>query len=468
MKKRVGIWTVVAALILCCIPCVTAANANSAMRYWYGTTGTDATVLDRDCPLVVEHEQLTFYADSFPALYPDEQAPTYNAHVTAEYTFYNPEDYDITAALAFPFGTAPSYLDWAEETDANRYAVTVDGRAVEKQLRHTYTDGTFQAQTDTDRLRDTYVEDSIYAPDVAVYVYRYTFSGIDPREDSAYASTTMPIQSDTRIATDDSNGVGMENDRLRVGKFVKNGATMTIYSIGRQIPIRLHWNVYENGSERKLIAGTATVQTETMTFFDLVMQNYQEHYGVSRVDWYNAAVAQCNRATYCGNYIGENYSVNPNGLMRWYAYTLHVPAQSRVVNAVTAPLYPSVNLEYSPAVYTYQYLLSPAGVWRSFGGLDIEIKTPFFMYGNYGYDFVPTEEGYSVTLEGLPDGELRFALCTVEDPQYTPHDPCRRFWSGCGRVMWAGVFVWLLLLVFSIAVFARRSDPHRKKKDGRP
>ena len=154
--------------------------------------------------------------------------------------------------------------------------------------------------------------------------------------------------------------------------------------------------------------------------------------------------------------------------MRWYAYTLHVPAQSRVVNAVTAPLYPSVNLEYSPAVYTYQYLLSPAGVWRSFGGLDIEIKTPFFMYGNYGYDFVPTEEGYSVTLEGLPDGELRFVLCTVEDPQYTPHDPCRRIWSGCGRVMWAGVFVWLLLLVFSIAVFARRSDPHRKKKDGRP
>lgn len=468
MKRHTKLRITALALILCVglSPCVTAAGANSAMRYWYGTTGAGATVLDSECPLIVEHEQLTFYADSFPSLYADEQEPAYNAHVTAEYTFYNPENYDVTTALAFPFGTIPDYLYGVEETEANRYEITVDGHAVEKQLRHTYTDGHFESHTDTDRLRDSYVEDGFYAPDLTVYAYRFTFSGIDPREDSAYASTTIPIQSDTCIATDESNGFGVENARLRVGKFVKNGATMTIYSIGAPLSALPYWRVYEDGGERKAIAGTATGYTGTLTFLDLVMQNYQADYGVSRVDWYNAAVAKCNRTKY--NYIGGCYNVNPYELMCWYAYTLHIPAQSHTVNAVTAPLYPSVDLEYSPTVYTYQYLLSPAGVWRSFGRLDVEIKTPFYLYGSAGYDFASTKDGYAVSLNGLPNGEMRFALCTVEDPQYTPSDPCGRFWSGCVRFLWVGVFAWPLLLVFSIAVFARRSDPRRKKKDGRP
>ncbi|MBQ3000737.1 MAG: hypothetical protein IJD63_03205, partial [Oscillospiraceae bacterium] len=84
---------------------------------------------------------------------------------------------------------------------------------------------------------------------------------------------------------------------------------------------------------------------------------------------------------------------------------------------VTAPIYPSIDTDYDPDIYGYTYLLSPAKTWKSFGTLDIVVNTPYYITESSLEGFEKTDTGYTLTLEGLPDGELTFTLSTSEDPE---------------------------------------------------
>ena len=79
-------------------------HANSAQRHWSGTDSTGALVKDKNCPLVVDKELLTFDVQEFPKNYYNstEEFLAYTGKVTAEYTFRNPADYTVTATLVFP------------------------------------------------------------------------------------------------------------------------------------------------------------------------------------------------------------------------------------------------------------------------------------------------------------------------------------------------------------------------------
>ena len=105
-----------------------------------------------------------------------------------------------------------------------------------------------------------------------------------------------------------------------------------------------------------------------------------------------------------------------SSLMRWYEYEITLEPGQRIVNAVTAPIYPSINTNYEPDVFGYTYLLSPAKTWKSFGELEIVVNAPYFISNSSIDGFTKTETGYTVKLDGLPDGELTFDLATSEKP----------------------------------------------------
>lgn len=122
--------------------------ANSAQMQWTGTTSTGAIVQDDACPIVVEKEVLTFDAQEFPKEHYTEPDAflAYPGKVTAEYTFHNPTDYAVSATLVFPFGNMPDYGQiYDPETDervwgvdTGKYDITIDGKPIEKTLRHTF------------------------------------------------------------------------------------------------------------------------------------------------------------------------------------------------------------------------------------------------------------------------------------------------------------------------------------------
>lgn len=102
------------------------------------------------------------------------------------------------------------------------------------------------------------------------------------------------------------------------------------------------------------------------------------------------------------------------------AVLMNTPGE-RIVNEVTAPVYPSINGRWTPSVYGYTYLLSPAQTWTQFGTLDIIINTPFCLIKSSISDFKKTENGYRLSYNGLPSQELEFSLCRTENPEERWH-----------------------------------------------
>ena len=124
---------------------------------------------------------------------------------------------------------------------------------------------------------------------------------------------------------------------------------------------------------------------------------------MSEVDWYNAVLSTVKGASdktaygVLSDFGLESRFYDGHHLMRWYEYEIRIAPKSNVKNAVTAPIYPAIDLDYKPGVYSYTYLLSPASTWAKFGKLDVVVNTPFYITKNSISGFEKTENGYSAT-----------------------------------------------------------------------
>ena len=106
---------------------------------------------------------------------------------------------------------------------------------------------------------------------------------------------------------------------------------------------------------------------EQMTFWDLALSEYAADSGISENDWYHAAVAyfhDCEAASGVLDFWVYGLDLSEL-LMQWYEYEISIGPGERLVNTVTAPLYPDINRDSFPALYRYSYLLSPARTWKA-------------------------------------------------------------------------------------------------------
>ena len=458
MRKRVRLHILLTSLLLTSAMSIMIhtsdimASANSAQTYWEGVDVMGAVVADEECPIEVKHEKLVFDIPQFPLNYYQnaEAFAEYNASVSATYTFYNPADYTVKATLAFPFGTIPYYAPYIyDETtgagrpflDTEKYGITVNGEAIEKQFRYTLSGSQsgFDIMELLPYLGSTYVEDDFYKMDTPVTKYCYEVSGIPEGNRSAYASflhTCDPAK--TRIWFSGVNGRLQEGEQIELGSFVKNGDVLIIYVLGEELPYTPDWTLYDNGGRETEIAGTITEninKRDVLTFKQFAFSHYfgefSQQTNISSVDWYNAVVASLNDAQYKYGFIDYYgmYAAVESQFMRWYQYEIEIPAKGTIVNTVTAPMYPSINANWEPAIYGYTYLTSPAKTWRNFGTLDIEINTPYYLINDES-GFTKTENGYALSLNGLPEGELEFTLST--DANAKKPSSVSRCISGCG------------------------------------
>ena len=431
MKRQKTPMALICAFLLSAM-LVVPASANSAQTQWDGTDSTGAIVDDENCPVVVEHENLTFDIQEFPESYyrEPESYLAYSGRVTAEYTFHNPADYTVNATLMFPFGAIPDYGHiWDNETEENlryadteKYDITVDGTPIDKKLRHTLTfwGRQFELAEDLALLHDGFMEDAFYSPDMPVTRYTYLPSGVDKdtynAADAAFVLSADPAK--TRVYVEGQGGGQTLEDGVRITAWVDLEKGPVVNVIGEPLEQMPEWKFYENGACEKEIDGTMTlVSTETMTLREFALQEYDETSGILDYDWYNAFVSALNYFEWeygaiHSTEIGFDIS---DRLMRWYEYELTLEPGQRIVNTVTAPIYPSINSNWEPPIYEYTYLLSPAQTWAEFGTLDIVVNTPFYMIeSGTVLDIEKTDSGYAAHLDGLPEGELTFTLCSEQ------------------------------------------------------
>ena len=430
MKRKVI--TVIFTVLLLSTVFIQSTHANSAQRHWSGTDSTGSLIKDKNCPLVVDREVLTFDVQELPKNYYSsaEEFLAYTGKVTAEYTFRNPADYTVTATLVFPFGNLPHYGEYIYDSptdkytvasDTEKYGVKVNGKLIEATVRHTLKDrGTpFSLDEDMPKLINGYIADSFFRPDLPVWVRKYSVEGIDPENQAATAAFVLREDpTKTRVLWEEKSGIATLKDGIRISGWTKSGDTLTVYIFGEPPKDGIVWSLYENGACKKKIDGNITLKySEQMTFRDFAFREYDHSSGISESDWYNAQVAFLNAGSEEWRRGGIYTEKSAFSLMRWYEYTLTLEPGQTLTNTVIAPLYPAIDAGYTPSIYTYTYLLSPAKTWAQFGELKIVVNTPYYMTENNQGGFLRTEKGYELTLPGLPEKELTFTLSESEHPR---------------------------------------------------
>ena len=452
------------------------ASANSAQRYFRGADAYGAAYKGDSCPFVVEKENLTFNLNEFPSNYYNDKASflAYSGSVTAEYTFYNPSEYTVTANLAFPFGATPDYGYYYDENDkriygvdAEKYDVLVGGEKVDKKVRYTYFNGGyFNVEEDLPKISDEYVKDSFFSPETVVTEYTYVVGGKNKDgliDESKYNSACIAFdyagdKEKTKIIFPKQSGYQwLKNKKARVDAWAKNGDEIKLYAFGKPLDTPISFKCYKDGSTKdgdEISGKVELTDTVTTNLKDLINSVCGKKSGIpfiSEIDLYNASVYSLNRRE------SYDYGIIPNYgsifsddfetcLMRWYEYEITLKPNERKTNSVTAPIYPSINIGYSPAKNVYTYYLSPAKTWTSFGSIDITINTPYYIMHPSLSGFEKTNGGYKLSLGGLPDGELTFTLSSSENPT--------RVKSGSGFAVVLTILLSVLFIVIPVVLLA--------------
>lgn len=412
-------------------------NANSAMTRWDGTSASGVVITDEENPIIVEKEVLTFDIQEFPETYYRtlEDYMNYSGSVTAQYTLYNPSDYTITSTLLFPFGSEPMYsysydheLDQhVRNSDTNKYDVFIDDTAIEKKIRYSFNvDLEFDLEEDLTQLHDDYKTDDFFYPDLLVTRYDYQLVDVDHATyQAASAGFDIPEGNHNRYIyfSHLSGWHTQKNGDIRVSSWCSDSEFVSVYAIGEPFTELPQWKFYKDGGVKdgQEIEGSAKlIKTSTMTFKELLLRNWDSQSGISEIDWYNAMMSEIEWESSSNNHGIIRFELadfNFNEyLMRWYEYTITLSPKERVINTVTAPLYPSINSDYEPPIYKYIYLLSPASTWTEFHDLDVYVNTPYHLIDANHDGSNHTDAGYQYHFDELPDSEFEFTLCSEDIP----------------------------------------------------
>lgn len=337
----------------------------------------------------------------------------------------------------FPFGYYPEYgpEEYDEENqvykridDTAKFDIKINDKEIKKNLRHSlyYSDFDFDIHKEMSFLIDGYIKDDFYSPELPVTKYVYEISEVDKKlYNREVARIEIPaFDGKRRYYLEQSYGF-TTNDKgnTRMDINAENGKEIELYVMGEPVKDLPKWKFYESSSnESKEIKGEIKLKsTSKMTFKEFALTSYDKGGQILESDWYNIIVELYKQAT-VENSGAIFISVYDTGerlksLLRWYEYEITLAPGEKITNTIEAPMYPTIDEEYDPDIYRYNYLLSPASTWAKFGNLNVDINTPFFMTENNQSGFTKTQKGYNFKANGLPEGELRFSLSTVEKPE---------------------------------------------------
>lgn len=337
----------------------------------------------------------------------------------------------------FPFGYYPEYgpEEYDEENqvykridDTAKFDIKINDKEIKKNLRHSlyYSDFDFDIHKEMSFLIDGYIKDDFYSPELPVTKYVYEISEVDKKlYNREVARIEIPaFDGKRRYYLEQSYGF-TTNDKgnTRMDINAENGKEIELYVMGEPVKDLPKWKFYESSSnESKEIKGEIKLKsTSKMTFKEFALTSYDKGGQILESDWYNIIVELYKQAT-VENSGAIFISVYDTGerlksLLRWYEYEITLAPGEKITNTIEAPMYPTIDEEYDPDIYRYNYLLSPASTWAKFGNLNVDINTPFFMTENNQSGFTKTQKGYHFKSNGLPEGELRFSLSTVEKPE---------------------------------------------------
>lgn len=469
---KIAICCALAASVLCiALPfAALPAGANSGPGFIPGTGGTGVYPAD-SCPLEVESELLTFNISGYPD--PDDMSG-YGSTVTARYTFYNPTSEDVTVGMLFPFGLLPDYAMWTDESfsDSHLFSVT-EGEGgvplgynyrISYDYNYGYIDAYFDFESARAGLSAAPIEHGVLSYDCPVTVYTCTDAeaSLVARFTPTYAFYTF------------SDGFYSVTGEQGVVEVVINYGESLYFAGGLPGDLQFFSRTYAySGGSGGLAAESedmpvAAPEPSDTTFIEFIRGiKPQSMEGVSDADWFNYIV---NYMCASGISYSSLWGIGSRAMyaMRWLEYELTVPAGGKIINSVTVPVYPDINIDTSPYSYDYLYYLSPASYWADFGTLTVRINTADYLLSNTsGLEFIKDDGGYTALYGGLPAGELYFELCTSAQPESDNPVGAGIAWLIFVIILLAFVPVMLVAAgLITTIVLVRRDKARHAKHDG--
>ncbi len=407
-------------------------SANSAPPYWEGASGMGAILAGDRCPVEVEKEHLSFTLGTFPTDMLGGDAETFKNYCggfTAEYTFFNPTDGPVDLTLVFPLGTLPEYYPYGEELDRASlgYKIKKDGEDVPYTLRHTINGqpdrgGTFDLEEGLSRLYGD--RKDFYRDDLPVTVYNYRIEAASREIDFDYTNFAFSFGASaerTRVFCSESCNYSVKNGKAKLTHSFdcvrESPLNFSVYVLGEDISdTETCVFRYERGGAVIDESASITLESREETVFSDFVLSFKGESDMLNGDWENAFIDAIESEKYlrtcCSSFEPQELE-RPEAFMQWFEYSLSLPAGGRVVNTVSAPIYPTVDEAHSQSLFSYRYLLSPAQKWGKFGQLTIDVDTPYYL-SDSSLDFEQREGGYTLTRENLPLGELTFTLSEQE------------------------------------------------------
>lgn len=414
-------------------------EANSALRYYEGRDSAGVLITTKNSPIVVEREDLTFDIQFDEHYLNGLQIGS----VSAKYTFKNPSELTAKVNVLFPI----AYLDQIlyDSSSLDKFGVKIDDRAVERNLRFSYMlQGTsFSVASEFVKLQDEMIEDDFYTRDKVVHKYVYTCTASD-----GYCRMYLGGLDSRSVVC----GLGYSSYRQNLDgtQFVTflmgNSNEYTFYSIGDEIDFAERVEFFSDYNCKNKVSGSLRkIEESTTTFEEFALKYYDESYGVSEVDWYNAAYwslkSESSRVA-----VVNNLNVKRD-LLCWFEYGMTFAPNQTIVNEVVAPMYPDIDEEHSPSVYVFNYLVSPASTWNGFKDLNVKINTNYYLI-EASEDFETVEGGYSWHSDTLPDEELSFSLCASQNPGWRS----RGAWKTLSSIILLSILLPICLIVAGLVI----------------
>ena len=387
------------------------------------------TLVDDTTPVIIEREEFLF------------EIPTFDSgKLTATYNMYNPTEEEVTLHCALP-------------TDMRKDAVIKIGDdEVSTELRHMLANYGYDNAKYAHNIKDDYITDIFYSPDLKVTKYTYRIEGAE--QGTVVTWTLKALTRNTEFVAN-ANCIGVTKDSASYGQWAIDGGEISFYVIGDDIA-EPEFSFVDSFYSSNPMSGTAEkVAEEEMTFLDIAMLDYDEEGAISKVDWYNAVVTRLKDIVTLAHSEYEFYITDM--ITDCLVYSVTVGAGDRVVNKVELPLLPTYAYpDYKDECYRYVLDMAPASEWN-IEEIECRLTTPYYLINSPDFVYDKESDAYIFNEYDVNYGKIYFSLSTASKLTYK--------WDVTVAKILVPIFVRFIGLPLCCAVVYGGSEAIDKKRE---
>ncbi|WP_326908711.1 hypothetical protein [Sedimentibacter sp. MB31-C6] len=395
--------------------------ANSGPVYMTGLPSSGVLAVDKNTPIEVKKENLTFDFSGEEEHY----API--GIVTAEYEMVNPTTDDLSVQMAFPYignlGSASNdNIKIIADNEELPYEIYL-GETVKSKNGFKNSEETEENYFDFEEIIDAITNDIYIAENFTENEIGKLYSiKVTPESDEGveiFVDLTFD-HNKTKIFTTGFRGLSRAGEKTIIHGWCREQSTLNIFVLGDDIDFTIEGYTDGTRNEKTSLYKYEISETEEdvkTNLLDNIRKNsYVSYDDISDIQLYNVFAKVLdeqfsNNLGYCSD--DEALSYGGTNRMIILFYNVEFPQNSEKTVSVSYQTDGTMDRRKTKEpVYTYDYILNPAKNWNDFKNLNIKIippeESPFVVESSIELN----KEGntYTASIKSLPDDDFSFTI----------------------------------------------------------